>query len=149
MKKFLKYYLLISAVCFWLIDSHAETKDLSPQQRYEQMQRELATGWNTWDTRSALTHVLLPYGTAIDLHVIDGKGIRKNSFTIGSGLLHAGPHTYDGKYTDISLRWNDQKLRIESSADSLENIIRITPLEENNPEGKIIVVLKGVMATLM
>ena len=82
---------------------------------------ELATGWNTWDTRSALTHVLLPYGAAIDLHVIDGKGIRKNSFTIGSGLLHAGPHTYDGKYTDISLRWNDQKLRIESSADSLEN----------------------------
>lgn len=144
MKKFLKYYLLISAVCFWHIDSHAETKDLSPQQYYEQMQRKLATGWNTWDTRSALTHVLLPYGAAIDLHVIDGKGIRKNSFTIGSGLLHAGPHTYDGKYTDISLRWNDQKLRIESSADSLENIIRITPLEGNNPEGKIIVVLKGV-----
>ena len=144
MKKFLKYYLLISAVCFWHIDSHAETKDLSPQQHYEQMQRKLATGWNTWDTRSALTHVLLPYGAAIDLHVIDGKGIRKNSFTIGSGLLHAGPHTYDGKYTDISLRWNDQKLRIESSADSLENIIRITPLEGNNPEGKIIVVLKGV-----
>ena len=104
MKKFLKYYLLISAVCFWHIDSHAETKDLCPQQHYEQMQRKLATGWNTWDTRSALTHVLLPYGAAIDLHVIDGKGIRKNSFTIGSGLLHAGPHTYDGKYTDISLR---------------------------------------------
>ena len=73
MKKNLKYYLLVSAVCFGHIYTYADTDNLTPQQHYEQLQYQLSTGWNTWDTRSALTHVLLPYGAAIDLHVVDGK----------------------------------------------------------------------------
>jgi hypothetical protein len=36
----------------------------SPEKRYEQLQRNLASGWNTWDTYSVLNHVWLPDGLA-------------------------------------------------------------------------------------
>ncbi len=32
---------------------------------YNQLRAELARGWNTWITRSVLSHVLLPDGLAI------------------------------------------------------------------------------------
>ncbi len=34
---------------------------------YKDMQSRLARGWNTWNTRSVHSHVLLPEGLAINL----------------------------------------------------------------------------------
>ena len=34
---------------------------------YEALQKRLAQGWNTWNTRSVLSHVLLPEGFALNL----------------------------------------------------------------------------------
>jgi hypothetical protein len=39
---------------------------------YRQLKQTLAAGWNTWDTRSVLRHVLLPEGVAVTLMVKDG-----------------------------------------------------------------------------
>ena len=39
---------------------------------------ELATGWNTWDTNSVLSHVLFPEGLALNLKLLDGR-FRRNS----------------------------------------------------------------------
>jgi hypothetical protein len=33
--------------------------------RYQQLQQQLAVGWNTWDVHSVTTQVLLPDGLAI------------------------------------------------------------------------------------
>ncbi|GHT39623.1 hypothetical protein AGMMS49965_06150 [Bacteroidia bacterium] len=120
-----------------------------PIERYKQMQRELATGWNTWDTRSVLTHVLLPYGIAVDLNLTNAGGDRVNTFQIGdrkkdSPVMHPGAHTYDGTYTDITLEWKGQKLRVQSAAEGLKNIILITPLEGNTRGGRLIVAPKAV-----
>lgn len=41
--------------------------------QYQQLKKELASGWNTWNTRSVLSHVLLPQAFAINLEVQDGK----------------------------------------------------------------------------
>ncbi|KAA6310794.1 hypothetical protein EZS27_037967, partial [termite gut metagenome] len=62
MKKTAILFLLLTAIPF-------QVQGQSPAKRYEQMQRGLSSGWNTWDTRSVLTHVLLPYGAAIDLNL--------------------------------------------------------------------------------
>ena len=36
---------------------------------YETLKRDLARGWNTWNTRSVLSHVLLPDGVAVNLGI--------------------------------------------------------------------------------
>jgi putative isomerase len=36
---------------------------------YQSLQRRLASGWNTWNTRSVLSHVRLPDGAAINLGI--------------------------------------------------------------------------------
>ena len=34
---------------------------------YAELKSQLARGWNTWNTRSVLSHVLLPEGFAVNL----------------------------------------------------------------------------------
>jgi hypothetical protein len=126
-----------------------QMKGQTPIERYDQMQRNLASGWNTWDTRSVLTHVFLPYGSAIDLNLINAKNGRVNVFRIGdrdpdAPLMRPGPHSYDGTYTDISLEWQGQKLRVQSAAEGLKNVILVTPLEGNAAGGRLVVTPKSL-----
>jgi hypothetical protein len=119
----------------------------SPAKRYEQIQRKLASGWNTWDTYSVLNHVWLPQGLAVDIQLISADGERRDYFRIGergedAPLLHAGAHTYDGAYTDISVAWKGHKLRIRSAAEGMKNVILVTPQEGNKPGAQIVVVPK-------
>ena len=117
----------------------------SPVERYEQMQRELAVGWNTWDTRSVLKHVLLPHGAAIDINVEDADGKVAEKFQIGAyPQMRPGAHTYDGSYTDISLEWNGHRLRVQSTADGYDNVILITPEENNRKYAKVVLVPESV-----
>jgi hypothetical protein len=121
----------------------------TPAEQYDKMQRKLATGWNTWDTRSVLTHVFLPYGSAIDLNLINADDKRVNVFRIGdrnseAPLMRPGPHSYDGAYTDISLEWKGHKLRVQSAAEGLKNVILVTPLEGNAKGGRLVVAPKSL-----
>jgi hypothetical protein len=116
---------------------------------YEQMQRRIATGWNTWDTRSVLKHVLLPYGAAIELNLIDREGERANEFRIGNReadapVMRPGAHTYDGGYTDVDAGWHGMKLRVQSAADSLTTVIIVTPLDGSATGGRVVVSLKSL-----
>ncbi|GAB6119889.1 MGH1-like glycoside hydrolase domain-containing protein [Dysgonomonas termitidis] len=117
----------------------------TPEEEYKKIQKQLASGWNTWDTRSVLTHVLLPYGAAIDLNLTDNDGKRINTFRIGGNpLMHPRHHAYDGSYTDVSLEWNGHRLRVQSASDGLNNIILISPLEGNRKNGQLIVIPKSL-----
>ncbi len=116
----------------------------SAQNRYDELQRSIAKGWNTWDTRSVLKHVLLPYGISIDINLESADGVRVNQFFIGdreegSAQMRPGAHTYDGYYTDIIASWKGMNLRVESGAEGMSNIIMITPLEGNIKGGKVII----------
>jgi hypothetical protein len=145
MKRRSALLLLTCIISFTTIQLNGQT----PDERYRQMQRELASGWNTWDTRSVLTHVFLPYGSAIDLNLINSDGKRADVFRIGerghdAPVMHPGPHSYDGTYTDISLEWKGQKLRVRSAAEGLKNVILVTPLEGNAKGGRLAVVPKSL-----
>lgn len=48
-----------------------ETAIKQAKEQYLSLQRQLAQGWNTWDVRSVLTHVYMPYAFAIDLNLVD------------------------------------------------------------------------------
>jgi hypothetical protein len=121
----------------------------SAQEKYAEMQHHIARGWNTWDTRSVLRHVLLPHGIAVDIHFATSDGKRVDRFFIGdrkegSAQMRPGAHSYDGYYTDISASWNGLNLRVESGADSLTNVILITPQADSRKGGKVIISLKSL-----
>ncbi len=107
----------------------------SPQ--YAQVQQSLARGWNTWDTHSVTTQVLLPEGLAI--HV----GLKHNSTEWGDAFLGdaligrlekgaevvtPGAHSWDGSYTDLSIAWHEHKWRIQSAHDGNDLVMLVSPL---------------------
>ncbi|MDR2423476.1 MAG: hypothetical protein LBD59_01975 [Prevotellaceae bacterium] len=145
MRKTVVMLLIIGMITSFKQQTCAQT----PVEQYKRLQQNLASGWNTWDTRSVLTHVLLPWGAAIDLNLMDAGSERVKTFQIGSRekdapLMRPGAHSYDGAYTDISLEWNGLKLRIQSAAEGLKNVILVTPLEGNKSGGRLVVAPKAV-----
>ena len=149
MRKTLKTSIFALAMAAVSLGASSANGAMTPEQTYDKMQRELASGWNTWDTRSVLKHVLLPYGAAIDLNLRSADGRRVNTFQVGNreegaAIMRPGPHTYDGTYTEISLEWNGQKLKVQSAAQGLSNVIMITPMEGNKPGGELLVLPTAV-----
>lgn len=101
---------------------------------YDQLQSHLAQGWNTWNTRSVLSHVLLPQGFALNLgfreywqrrYLKEALIGRKNP---GEEQVHPGPHAYDGSYTELSLSWQGNEWQVQSAKDAEELVILVTPL---------------------
>jgi hypothetical protein len=149
MNKYVKYFLFLSISCLAACREDAGTNLVSAQRNYDEMQRSVARGWNTWDTRSVLRHVLLPYGVAIDISLASADGKRVDRFFIGdreegSAQMRPGAHSYNGYYTDITASWNGLRLRVESAADSLSNTILISPQEGSGKGGKIIISVKNL-----
>lgn len=149
MGKYLRYLLLFALFCNISCRKDKEIDVVSARHQYDEMQRSVAKGWNTWDTRSVLRHVLLPYGLAIDLNLISSDGKRADRFFIGdrsegAPQMRPGAHSYDGYYTDITASWNGLKLRVESAADNMSNVIIITPQEGSKKGGKVVVSLQSL-----
>ncbi len=104
---------------------------------YRAVQQRFAQGWNTWDTNSVTTQVLLPEGLAI--HV----GLKHNSTVTGDSFLRdvligrlqpgaeqvsPGPHSWDGSYTDLRVFWEGHSWRIQSAQDAGDLVLLATPL---------------------
>src|SRR3954467_5165196 len=101
----------------------------------EAKHRVLAQGWNTWDTRSVLRHVLLPEGLCLSLGFaaldklvwLDQAffGRRELGRTPGTMLTSTdktlpiantvevlpGLHSYDGGYTELELNLRGARYR--------------------------------------
>jgi len=108
-----------------------------PSVNYRAVQQRLAQGWNTWDTNSVTTQVLLPEGLAI--HV----GLKHNGTLAGDAFLGdvligrlqpgaeqvvPGPHAWDGSYTDLRVTWKGHSWRIQSAHDVGDLVLLSTPL---------------------
>jgi putative isomerase len=103
---------------------------------YLQLKSELNKGWNTWNTSSVLSHVLLPEAIAIDFYLKDQNGqILKEALVgkVGKGVESILPlaHTYDGSYTELLIEWSGLKLRIQSTAQGRDISFLVTPLQAN------------------
>lgn len=101
---------------------------------YAQLQRTLGSGWNTWHTRSVLTHVLLPQGLAIQLGVKeyrDGRHLREALIGRrgrGAEVVRPGIRSYDGTYTELTLMWEDMEFRVESAVEEEDLVLLVTPV---------------------
>lgn len=108
--------------------------------KYEEMKKKLICGWNTWNTRSVLSHVLLPEGFAINLCFKEhATGTFWCDHYLKEALIgraggheekiHPGPHAYDGSYTKLNLQWRGMEAIIESAVHEDELVLRIIPVK--------------------
>ncbi len=98
---------------------------------YASIQNTLARGWNTWNTRSVLSHVLLPEGYALNLGIKEYRqgGYLKEALMgrRGHEAIAGGPHAYDGSYTELSLRWRDIEIKVQTATEDDSLVLLITP----------------------
>jgi putative isomerase len=104
---------------------------------YQQVQKRLATGWNSWDVNSVMTQVLLPDGLAIHVGLQHNSTLGGDSFlrdaligrlTPGAEQVFPGPHSWDGSYTDLHLSWKGHDLRLQTAHDGANLVMLVTPL---------------------
>jgi len=103
---------------------------------YEALKKSIASGWNTWNTRSVLSHVLLPEGFAINLGLKeyrDSQVLREaliGRFGEDEEKVRPGPHAYDGSYTRLELVWQGLRVVVESAVSGGGDLVLlVTPLE--------------------
>ncbi len=109
----------------------------APSPDYRAVQQRLARGWNTWDTNSVTTHVLLPEGLAIHFGMKHNTALNTDAF-LGDALIGRlqpgaeqvtpGPHAWDGSYTDLRVAWRGHSWRIQSAHDAGDLVLLATPL---------------------
>ena len=106
---------------------------------YKDMMKKLAQGWNTWNTRSVLSHVLLSDGFALNLcfkeHATGStwkdhylKEAQIGRFGEHEEKLHPGAHAYDGSYTQLNMKWKGTEFNIESAVHNQELVLLVTPV---------------------
>ncbi len=128
--------------------------------------RALARGWNTWDTRSVLRHVLLPEGLCLSLGfaALD-KLVWLNEAQFGRQILGRtagtkltstdktlpiannvevlpGLRAYDGSYTELEVNLRGARFRVETAAEGGDWVALVTPLQDE-PWMRILTVHAG------
>ena len=115
---------------------------------YQQVQKRLAFGWNTWDARSVLLQVLLPEGLAIrtELREQQPSGEQVLEYAqIGrpekdAEIVRVGDHAMDGSYTDVTVQWRHMILRVQSATLDGNLLLLITPLQHGPTPARVSVV---------
>ncbi|MCE5279300.1 MAG: trehalase family glycosidase [Planctomycetaceae bacterium] len=123
-------------------------RTLSPQ--FKTFTADLARGWNTWNTRSVTSHVLMPSGLAINLGLKEiDEAQHLDEILIGrQGALEeqvtVGPRTYDGRYTELKLDWRGVTLTIQTALDGQDwvALARASTTQANAP---LLIANAGVM----
>lgn len=117
---------------------------------YSDLKQRLSAGWNTWNTRSVLSHVLLPQCFAVNFALkdySDGSYLKEALIgRRGDGDVQVRPgiRTYDGAYTDLSLSWRHITLRIESASCDGDLVALVTPLE-GKCKAPLLVIEPGIL----
>jgi len=104
------------------------------------LKNEVAVGWNTWNTKSVLSHVLLLHCFALNLQLYNEQSgrILENAIIGRQGdialieKIAQGNRTYDGSYTDLTIEWEGIKVRIQSAAKGNSLSLLITPITADN-----------------
>ena len=139
-----KHYLLRLLLFIGIILAQKSGRDF-PQ--YQNIQKTLQQGWNTWNTRSVLQQVLLPQGFAINIafkqHYYLEEQYLKEALIGRRGddaeQIRPGPHTYDGSLTQLDIQWEELDARIRSAHIDSELVILIEPNELPKNQIKVII----------
>ena len=102
---------------------------------YQEITTRLARGWNTWNTRSVLAHVILPEAFGINLALkqvawLDEAYLRESligRWAEEAEQVRPGLHAYNGRYTELEIQWQHLSARVESAHVGKDLVILIVP----------------------
>ncbi len=101
---------------------------------WEAMRSRLSKGWNTWNARSVLSHVLLPQGFSVNLRLVrDSTGETLDEALMGRSddgakeRVVPGPHAWDGSYTELVVEWQGIGIGVRSAAVDGQFFLQVTP----------------------
>jgi putative isomerase len=133
------FFLVLIAVCSLrtaaaqVVNSAQSPGVKQTSARYQELQRKLAQGWDTWDVNSMTTHILLPEGLAVHVgfkhNATEGGDEFLAGTFVGRGQVFPGPHAWDGSYTDLKVTWKEHNWRVQSAHDGNDLVLLVTPLE--------------------
>ena len=123
---------------------------LADTTEYRAIQRQLASGWNTWDSRSVLRFVHLPDGLTIDLGLKRHAWLDEGHLTealIGRGgadapdveQIRPGLHALDGAYMELRLAWQGLEARVEAGHDGDDLVLLVAPEDEADAPFELVV----------
>jgi putative isomerase len=144
MRPLLEVMVISGVVCAFAGATSTSAAPRSAQ--YQEVQQQLARGWNTWDVNSVITHVLLPDGLAIRISVKHRTALASDSYLRdalierqgnGSEQVFPGPHTWDGSYTELRLAWRGHNFEIQSAHDGADDVFLISPLTPGKDAGTL------------
>jgi len=116
-------------------DNRSQQKEYTGTEITE-LNAQLAKGWNTWNTRSVLSHVLLPEGFALNLQLKDNQSgdileealIGRDDYGSKERVI-AGPRAYDGSYTELEVKWRNIHVRVQSATHDNDLYMLISPVK--------------------
>jgi putative isomerase len=127
-----------------------QNKDMKMNSQYNELKNRIAKGWNTWNTRSVLSHVLLPEAFAINLCLKEyvGRQYLKEAL-IGrhnesEERIFPGPHAYDGSFSELRLLWQGIEVTVQSAHKGKDLVILVTPLSTHK-KTPLLVVETGIL----
>lgn len=133
--------LIYCLIPFFISCNFKNTQNTSTQNDYTgneltELNARLSKGWNTWNTRSVLSHVLLPECFAINLQLVNHhSGDTLKEALIGRSEYGSkehvipGPHSYDGSYTELVVEWQDIRVQVQSAAINEELLLLVKPIQ--------------------
>jgi Mannosylglycerate hydrolase MGH1-like glycoside hydrolase domain len=131
---------LLGAICLGLTAStaYAQTAQLparSPQ--YARIQAGLQRGWNTWNTNTATSEVLLPQGLEIRVGFKQNSTLNSTAF-LPTALIGRqgkndeqvlpGPHAYDGSYSELKIIWHGYQVELQAAHAGSDAVMLATPV---------------------
>ena len=121
-------------------DRHAEyDAAIGDVPEYRAIQTRLASGWNTWDSRSVLRYVLLPDGLAVNLGLKRHRYLEEDHLTEaligkreeGAERVRPGIRAVDGSYQRLEITWRGLTATVEAGHDENgELAVLVTPEPE-------------------
>jgi hypothetical protein len=121
---------------------------------YDTLKARLAKGWNTWNNRSVLSHVLLPEGLAFNLCIREyaSNGYLKEALLGRSDQpeggqrmdssaerVSLGDHAFDASYTELRIEWHGIAARVESAAVGRKLCVLVTPLANQTRPATLVI----------
>lgn len=108
---------------------------------YKELKKGYIKGWHTWNVRSVLSHVHMPDGFALNVafkEYREGHYLKETligRFTNEYGREPAetafpGIHAFDESYTEMTLKWRDMEIKVESTIEEGELVLLVTPVKK-------------------
>ena len=137
-------FILFFILCDLVNAQNQSSQKETSTKEAKAMSKKLIQGWNTWNTRSVLSQVLLPESFSINLAIKDHSGNILEETLIGRDHYGSkervipGPHAYDGSYTELEFEWHNIKLRVQSASVNNELYLLVSPLNVAQGDSLII-----------